>query len=864
MNQQAALVNNRNTNTNSSSLEIEDISDSDREDNDGPENSSNPKEPHEPETDMAAGSSQAEVSGGAAVTAAAVPETNEKTPVKDPADMTLEERLKALDEKYQKWSGNSGPKGTPTPATPATPSGQTKKEPVLPSLTINNSNASGAQGATPKTCQTPVSEVIEIKSLNSASTTSSSGGSSGSTGSATTATPSGGATSKFSFDLKPTQPSPIVQKLLARKSIFDEDTKRLENLNSIDEPTENSEKPGNKTGLPKDSQDLLNCKQSVAVNDQLMTVGSVNFGSSSYSQNNISATPTEPSSIGANPGEHRFKLDRSMPVQDPKQQQSTPVRPMLNKLNSIQNLDSKSSSQVVTGSNPAGAVSIKNSASGLQTRNNSNSTTSSALVPSTPPIIGQVRPVAKPGLNPGILTASSVTMPIKPLVDNKIRPLQVSTKPSATVTPTFKTSSTTSHQATSGLRRNSTLTTTTASTKSLCTVTTNTSSMLAKAAAVEKGEASSTTSSPKITNNIEEGCDQKTERNSPESSTHPEAVSSCGLGENPKSLEQIIDESVSSTTKELNLDFKAKNSNNSDHSRDVKSGLKTKVELDPFGALIKDSTFAGKKTETLVNKVGIDGGPTNKVIKTEPGLNINTASATTATSTGTKPKHSGEKSGGGDRSKDRSGSHNSDKTSKNTDGSAGSSGRSKHGENSSKLNKSDVKSNKMKEFKDKELKELFATTDTIPNHIKSRTESSSSSSKHNDSASGHSGSKSHRKPSNEDHSGSGGSKSSKSDSKKSDKEHGSHGSHHGSHHHGHGSHSSSHSSHHGSSHHEKSHHKSSSSNKDGNKRRLSDATDGHPVEMGPKNKVPKVTSENVSFFVRLFFIVKDSFHFNRN
>ena len=247
--------------------------------------------------------------------------------------------------------------------------------------------------------------------------------------------------------------------------------------------------------------------------------------------------------------------------------------------------------------------------------------------------------------------------------------------------------------------------------------------------------------------------------------------------------------------------------------------------------------------------MGIDGGPTSKVIKTEPGLNINTASATTAPPTGTKPKHSGEKSGGGDRSKDRSGSHNSDKTSKNTDGSAGTSGRSKHGENSSKLNKSDVKSNKMKEFKDKELKELFATTDTIPNHIKSRTESSSSSSKHNDSATGHGG-KSHRKPS-EDHSSSGGSKSSsKSDSKKSDKEHG-HGSHHGSHHHGHGSHSSSHSSHHEKSHHEKSHHKSSSSssNKDGNKRRLSDATDGHPVEMGPKNKVPKMTSENVSFII---------------
>jgi hypothetical protein len=56
-----ALVNNRNnTTTNSSSLEIEDISDSDREDNDGPENLSNPKELHEPETDMATGSSQEE------------------------------------------------------------------------------------------------------------------------------------------------------------------------------------------------------------------------------------------------------------------------------------------------------------------------------------------------------------------------------------------------------------------------------------------------------------------------------------------------------------------------------------------------------------------------------------------------------------------------------------------------------------------------------------------------------------------------------------------------------------------------------------------------------------------------------------
>ena len=144
-----------------------------------------------------------------------------------------------------------------------------------------------------------------------------------------------------------------------------------------------------------------------------------------------------------------------------------------------------------------------------------------------------------------------------------------------------------------------------------------------------------------------------------------------------------------------------------------------------------------------------------------------------------------------------------------------------------------------KELKDKEFKELFAATDTIPNHVKQ----SSSSTKH-ESKEGHGKSSSHRKPS-EDHSGT--SKSKSSDSKKG--EHGSHSSsHHGSHHHGHGSHhGSSHSgSHSSSSHHgdKSTHHKSSSSNKDTNKRRLSDAD--HPPEMGPKNKVPKVT-ENVSF-----------------
>ena len=230
------------------------------------------------------------------------------------------------------------------------------------------------------------------------------------------------------------------------------------------------------------------------------------------------------------------------------------------------------------------------------------------------------------------------------------------------------------------------------------------------------------------------------------------------------------------------------------------------------------SSPLGKKTETttLVKKVELDG-PANKVIKSEMN-----------------------KKGGGlhekcdqmkDRSKDRTDRHN--KT---------------EGRGSGKLNssshKSDSVKSKFKELKDKEFKELFATTDTIPNHVKQS--SSGSSSKHESSSHG---SKSHRKPSDSNDQG----HKSKSDSKK---DHGSssghsssshHGSSHGSHHGSHGSHHGSHSSSHHSSHHHKS---SSSSNKDA-KRRLSDASADHQLEMAPKNKVPKMT-ENVSLSIFFF------------
>merc|ERR1712045_738772 len=73
---------------------------------------------------------------------------------------------------------------------------------------------------------------------------------------------------------------------------------------------------------------------------------------------------------------------------------------------------------------------------------------------------GPASGVVKAAPLPQVLGSSTTSVPIKPLSDNKSRAV-ASTKPSATVTPTFKSGSATSHQAQSGLRRNSSLTTTT-------------------------------------------------------------------------------------------------------------------------------------------------------------------------------------------------------------------------------------------------------------------------------------------------------------------------------------------------------------------------------------------------------------------
>ena len=60
----------------------------------------------------------------------------------------------------------------------------------------------------------------------------------------------------------------------------------------------------------------------------------------------------------------------------------------------------------------------------------------------------------------------------------------------------------------------------------------------------------------------------------------------------PKSGVELLDESVSSTTKELNLDPSKSSKNNSSSEKALKNN---KVDVDPFGALIKDTTFAGEE-----------------------------------------------------------------------------------------------------------------------------------------------------------------------------------------------------------------------------------------------------------------------------
>ena len=608
--------------------DIEDISDSDREEDSKAENSNS-----ETIAENIAETTKPEQQPAQVVTQV------------DPASMTLEERLKALDEKYQKWSGSANKVATPVPNTPATP-GSASTSSTLPSLNINNSLPGGSE------------------SQNSSANTLSSSASS------LLAVP------KFSFDLnKPSQPSEIVQRLLSRKSVFDEDTKRLENLSAP--VSENSIQP--QTPTP---------------------------AAAAISQNTpVISSPAAP------------------PIRSLSVDQPTAVRPLVNKTvpaPMVVNTELKPAATLPTA--------VAQRPSSFRP-----SVATLSLTPTTP-TIGQVRPLPVASKAPALpILGTSTSVPIKPLVDNKIRPL-ASTKPSATVTPTFKTT-TTSHQAQSGQRRNSTLTTTTASSKSLtmCTTTVSTTK-----SAVEKGEASSTTSSPKTEVEL-------TQKSPVEISSTLHPIDSCGISPLPNPIEE--ESGVSSTTKELDIK----------RNVDPLKAVMVKKEVEKFESLIKKEKM--EDTKVFSTKLPPQKDPLKDGLPLMEKKHVEKSSS----------KHSSEK----DR-KDRSHSH------------------SGHKDRKSSSTHKDV-SKKIKEMKDKDLKDLFAATDTIPNHVKKEA-------------------KTHRKSSSE-------SSEKKSSEKSHHKEHHSHSSHH-SHHHSHKV------------------KDSSEKSKSDQKRRLSDAD-----AEAPKNKVAKVGEE---------------------
>ena len=300
---------------------------------------------------------------------------------------------------------------------------------------------------------------------------------------------------------------------------------------------------------------------------------------------------------------------------------------------------------------------------------------------------GPASGVVKAAPLPQVLGSSTTSVPIKPLSDNKSRAV-ASTKPSATVTPTFKSGSATSHQAQSGLRRNSSLTTTTTtSTRAISSCTTTASEN--RKSSVEKGEASSTTSSPKtellplpssnISNNTVDdvGISENNTKNnhnhvsvmvginlndiknssanvSPESSTHPDPISLCSN----KSLDnEDLDSGVSSTTKELDNILGNKNTNPLNKI--------LKKEVDPFGGILKTSSHHGDNKSSKTSSGGSSNSTEDSKVQVQSVLFAPTLLPPTKTTTGIKEEPNLQQQSStkikGDNKKESSSSHRSSK-----------------------------------------------------------------------------------------------------------------------------------------------------------------------------------------------------------
>ena len=295
----------------------------------------------------------------------------------------------------------------------------------------------------------------------------------------------------FNIDIKPNQPSAIVQKLLSRKSVFDDDSKRLETRDtekldgSSDEKAESS--PASSGGF-----NTLGFKHS--------PVPPLKHGGDSPLLNTLD-TPL-------------FSPVNQFPSYPPR---DTPPPPVVTAVMSPASTSARGPTKPLASPLLSRSPAPQSPSTPASPRGGGASSLSNRLYfPPPSPLPGQAKsldmPTSRPAgedlkqitsrplplPNKAGTAAISATVPIKPLVDRLGKPAAF-TKPSATVTPTLKSTGMTASTARPTLS-------TVGSTK---TISTSTMSPTTKPLpthviipSVEKGEASSTTCSPKLESSL--------------------------------------------------------------------------------------------------------------------------------------------------------------------------------------------------------------------------------------------------------------------------------------------------------------------------------------------------------------------------
>merc|ERR1712013_279280 len=275
---------------------------------------------------------------------------------------------------------------------------------------------------------------------------------------------------RYNLDIKPAQPSAIVQKLLSRKSVFDEDSKRLKNINEKYDPSE--EENGESGGLPP-----------VANYNTISTLP-------------LKTSMQEPPLSAESPIANAEPVPSALIVRD-----LPSVPPML------------PSSPVKVAALHRPSMSPRMYLPQVQS-------------PKTLDESSRPLPLPYRAGTPATMGSN----PIKPLVDKLSKPAAF-TKPSATVTPTLKS---TGFTASTSVRSN---VFTTTSTKTVSTCTMAPGNLSHPHIGVEKGEASSTTCSPKPDSALTEVSSSPTIQAPPqETDSDPNVTSTTGT-EQKKKLE---------------------------------------------------------------------------------------------------------------------------------------------------------------------------------------------------------------------------------------------------------------------------------------------------------------------------------------